>query len=58
MMNPKLTMIYWKSEKFWYGRLAEYPEIMTQGRTLKELEENLRDAGQLIALDVVRFGIK
>jgi predicted RNase H-like HicB family nuclease len=49
----KLTMIYWKSDKFWLGRLREFPEIMTQGRTLKELEENLRDAYQLMVMDEV-----
>jgi len=49
-MKPKLTMIYWKSKKFWLGRLIEHPEIMTQGRTLNELEENLRDAYQLMVL--------
>lgn len=43
-MSENLTMIYWKSEKFWLGKLREYPEIMTQGETLDELEENLRDA--------------
>ena len=46
-------MIYWKSKKFWLGRLVEHPEIMTQGRTLKELEENLRDAYQMMVLDDV-----
>jgi len=43
-MRNKMRMIYWKGEKFWLGKLKEHPEIMTQGRTLKELEENLRDA--------------
>jgi len=43
-MNKKLTMIYWKSDKFWLGKLLEHPEIMTQGETLEELEENLKDA--------------
>ena len=43
-MSNRLTMIYWKSEKFWLGKIKEYPEIMTQGETLEELEENLRDA--------------
>jgi predicted RNase H-like HicB family nuclease len=38
-MKNTVTMIYWKSDKFWLGRLREHPEIMTQGRTLKELEE-------------------
>ena len=52
----KLTMIYWKSDKFWLGRLREFPEIMTQGRTLKELEDNMRDAYQMMALDDVPEG--
>ena len=51
--QQKLTMIYWKSDKFWLGRLREYPDIMTQGRTLKELEENMRDAYRLMVLDDV-----
>lgn len=49
----KLTMVYWKGEKFWVGKLEEHPEIMTQGETLEELEENLRDAYRLIVLDEV-----
>ncbi len=52
-MEKKLTMIYWKGEKFWLGKLLEHPEIMTQGETLEELEENLRDAYRLMALDDV-----
>ncbi len=43
-MSKNVTMIYWKSEKFWLGKLLEYPQIMTQGETLEELEENLKDA--------------
>ena len=46
-------MIYGKSDKFWLGRLREHPEIMTQGRTLKELEENMRDAYQLMVMEDV-----
>ncbi len=52
-MNAKLTMIYWKSKKFWLGRLVEHPDIMTQGRTLRELEENIRDAYRLMILEDV-----
>lgn len=48
-----MTMIYWKSDKFWLGKLKESPEIMTQGKTLKELEENLRDAYQMMVMDDV-----
>ena len=52
-MNGKMTMIYWKGDKFWLGKLKESPEIMTQGKTLKELEENLRDAYQMMVLEDV-----
>ena len=40
-METNLNMIYWKAEKFWVGKLLDRPEIMTQGKTLKELEENI-----------------
>jgi len=36
-------MIYWKGEKFWDGKLLDHPEIMTQGETLEELEENMKE---------------
>ncbi|MEI6422268.1 MAG: type II toxin-antitoxin system HicB family antitoxin [Lentisphaerota bacterium] len=52
-MKTKMKMIYWKGEKFWVGKLLEHPEIMTQGKTLKELEENLRDAYLLMTMDEV-----
>jgi len=52
-MGRNMTIIYWKSEKFWLGKLLEYPEIMTQGETLEELEENIIDAFQLMVLDKV-----
>jgi predicted RNase H-like HicB family nuclease len=50
-MNAKLTMVYWKSKKFWLGKIVEHPEIMTQGRTLEELEENIRDAYRMMVLE-------
>jgi predicted RNase H-like HicB family nuclease len=46
-------MIYWKGEKFWLGKLLEHPEIMSQGETIQELEENLKDAYNLMVLDDV-----
>ncbi|MGA2331763.1 MAG: type II toxin-antitoxin system HicB family antitoxin [Syntrophales bacterium] len=52
-MITKLKMIYWKGEKFWVGKLLEHPEIMTQGETLEELEENMRDAYILMAMEDV-----
>ena len=52
-MKTKMTMIYWKGEKFWLGKLLEHPEIMTQGETLEKLEENIKDAYLLMAMDEV-----
>ena len=52
----KMTLVYWKSKKFWLGKLLEHPEIMTQGRTLEELEQNIREAYMLMALDEVPKG--
>lgn len=52
-MKTKMTMVYWKGEKFRLGKLKEHPEIMTQGATVKELEENLRDAFEMMAYDDV-----
>ncbi len=52
-MKTKMTMVYWKGDKFWLGKLLEHPEIMTQGETLDELEENIKDAYLLMAMDEV-----
>ena len=38
-MSKRFTMIYWKGEKFWLGKLLEHPEIMAQGETMEELED-------------------
>ena len=55
-IQRRLTLIYLKSDKFWLGKLKEYPEIMTQGETLEELEENIRDAYLLMTTDDVPDG--
>ena len=38
-----VKIVYWKSEKFWLGYLHDYPDYWTQGKTLKDLKEHLRD---------------
>ena len=52
-MSANMTMIYWKGERFWVGKLLEHPEIMSQGETVEELEANLRDAYLMMAMDDV-----
>jgi predicted RNase H-like HicB family nuclease len=52
-VETKMTLLYWKGDKFWLGKLLEHPEIMTQGETIEELEENIKDAYVLLAMDDV-----
>lgn len=47
-INKKAKMIYWKKDDLWQGKLLEYPEVMTQGLTLQELEFNLKNAYSLM----------
>jgi len=39
----KIRFVYWQEEEMWIGYLEEYPDYMTQGNTLDELKENLKD---------------
>ena len=52
-MASKMTLIYWKGENYWLGKLLEHPEIMSQGKTLEELEENIKDAYVQMFMDEV-----
>ncbi len=38
-----LRYVYWQDDDMWVGHLEEYPDYWTQGETLEELQENLRD---------------
>ena len=40
-MNTRF--VYWKDGDFWLGYLAEFPDYQTQGTTLEELKEHLKD---------------
>ncbi|MCJ7576545.1 MAG: type II toxin-antitoxin system HicB family antitoxin [Dehalococcoidia bacterium] len=35
--------VYWQDDDVWLGYLEEYPDYMTQGKSLEELKENLKD---------------
>lgn len=39
----KAQYVYWRDEDFWIGYLADFPDYRTQGSTLDELKENLRE---------------
>jgi predicted RNase H-like HicB family nuclease len=35
--------IHWQENGHWLGYLEDYPDYRTQGETLDELQENLKD---------------
>jgi len=47
-MARRFTAIYKKSGKWYLGWIEEIPGVNTQGRTLKEAKENLKEALLLI----------
>ena len=42
------TLEYWQDEAWYVGRLKGVVGVVSQGHTLAELEENIRDAYQLM----------
>lgn len=52
MKHLDLTLEYWKGENGWFvGQLREIPGVMSQGSTLEELEDNIREAYELVMED-------
>jgi len=39
----KLKYVFWQDAGMWLGYIEEYPDYMTQGESIEELEDNLRD---------------
>ncbi len=35
--------VHWQDEGMWLGYFEEFPDYMTQGESLEELQQNLRD---------------
>ena len=50
-MLRHFTLEYWIDDDWYVGRLKEVPGIFSQGETLQELEENIKDAYRLMFED-------
>jgi len=44
----KFTLEYWKDDDWFVGRLVEIPGVFSQGETLDELKENIKDAYKMM----------
>ncbi|MFL6234703.1 MAG: type II toxin-antitoxin system HicB family antitoxin [Thermoanaerobaculia bacterium] len=51
-MTPmqRINIVYWEEEGGWMGYLQEYPDYWTQGDSLDDLKEHLKDLYQDIAM--------
>ncbi len=47
-MQSHFTLEYWIDEGWYVGKLQEVPGIFSQGKSLDELEENIKEAYQLM----------
>lgn len=50
-MRKSFTLEYWRDDEWYVGRLQEIPGVFSQGETLEELEENIRDAYGVVLAD-------
>ena len=47
-MTLRLQLEYWRDGNWFVGRLPQIPGVFSQGATIEELEENVRDAYRLM----------
>ena len=47
-MQRQFTLEYWIDDGWYVGKLQEVPGVFSQGETLDELEDNIRDAYALV----------
>jgi len=52
-MTKRFT--YWKDGNYWIGYINDYPEYLSQGETLDELKENLKDIYKDLSSDQFPF---
>jgi predicted RNase H-like HicB family nuclease len=47
----KFTLFYWMDDNWYVGKLLEVPGVFSQGETLEELKENIKEVYQLMMDD-------
>ena len=50
-MERHFTLEYWIDDGWYVGKLKEVPGVFSQGKSLRELEENIRDAYHLMRVE-------
>ncbi|MDZ7696633.1 MAG: type II toxin-antitoxin system HicB family antitoxin [Deltaproteobacteria bacterium] len=47
-MSKNFTLEYWVEDDWYVGRIQEVPGVFSQGQTIEELNENIRDAYRMV----------
>ena len=50
-MQRSFTLEYWQDDNWFVGKLKEIPGVFSQGETIEELEQNIRDAYAMMMAD-------
>jgi predicted RNase H-like HicB family nuclease len=50
-MSQSFILEYWNDDNWLVGRLRGLPGVFSQGQTLEELEENIRDAYEMMNME-------
>jgi predicted RNase H-like HicB family nuclease len=48
-----IRYVYWQDGDMWLGYLEDYPDYHSQGESLEELQENLKDIFQDVTGGVI-----
>jgi predicted RNase H-like HicB family nuclease len=48
-MSQTFVLEYWQEDGWYVGRLKGLPGVFTQGKSIEELEENIRDAYRMMS---------
>ena len=46
-----VRFVYWEQDGVWIGYLQDYPDYWTQGETLDDLKDHLRDLYRDLSLE-------
>lgn len=50
-MQKYFTLEFWVDDGWYVGRIKEIPGVFSQGESLEELEENIKDAYRMVMAD-------
>ena len=51
LVKRTFTLEYWTDDGWYVGKLREVPGVFSQGETVEELENNIRDAYRMVIED-------